>query len=276
MSDENNAREAAEQRSPESPSSPLHPPHPETPAPQRRLRPRPPKGRPKTDFMIQPDAASDETGTESTPSAQPAPTKNQRERAEKALARLREKMAQVATEFATGKINRAQFNAIYSRYNEQRQITERLLDRNPNSQAWQQVVKEGHTSFLRQHYQAHVLSYALYDNESSMPLYSLGNFKIETSLLVPMLSSFRAAASEMFGAGLKSTEIEGGRWLVFVPGRFTTSIVLFSVEPSTHQLDLVQDLHRDFERANQQALARGVRDQETLVFPQRALFERKS
>ncbi|MBN1287744.1 MAG: hypothetical protein JXB47_20255 [Anaerolineae bacterium] len=274
MRDENDSPESSERQSPgaELPSSPLHPPHPETSTPQRRLRPKPPGDRPKTDFIIK-SQVTDPTDEEIA--ADEMPTQSQRERAERALARLREKMAQVATEFATGKINRAQFNAIYSRYNEQRQITERLLERNPNSQAWRQVVKEGHTTFLRQHYQAHVLSYALYDNESSMPLYSLGNFKIETSLLVPMLSSFRAAASEMFGAGLKSTEIEGGRWLVFVPGRFTTSIVLFSVEPASRQLDLVQDLHRDFERANQQALARGVRDQETLVFPQRALVERK-
>jgi hypothetical protein len=108
-----------------------------------------------------------------------------------------------------------------------------------------------------------------------MPLYSAGGFKIDTDLLVPMLSSFRAAASEMFGAGLKSTEIEGGRWLVFVPGQLTTSIILFSREPSDRQLDLMQDLHRDFERANQQTLEAGVRNRDELVFPQRALFERK-
>jgi hypothetical protein len=201
---------------------------------------------------------------------------SQREKAEAALQHLREKMAQVATDFAAGKINRAQFHAIYSRYNEQRAITERLLERNPDSQAWQQVVKEGHTGFLLQHYEAHVLSYVLYDNESSMPIASHGRFKIDTGLLVPMLSSFRSAASEMFGAGLKSTAIEGGRWLVFVPGEFTTAIVLFSLEPAARQLDLVQDLHRDFERANRQALARGETRAGRLVFPQRALFEHNS
>ncbi len=236
-----------------------------------------PKGRPKTDFFIKPEEQqADEPSEDAGLEAEPPPSPSQRERAEQALIRLREKMAQVATEFADGKINRVQFNAIYSRYNEQRQITERLLARNPDTQAWRQVVQEGHTTFLREHYQARVLSYALYDNESSMPIYTLGNFKLDASLLVPMLSAFRSATSEMFGGGVKSTEIEGGRWLVFVPGQFTTSIVIFSLEPSKHQLDLVQDLHRDFERANQQALERGLTEQEHLVFPQRALFERKT
>jgi hypothetical protein len=290
VNDERNRREPpvqgahddSEQSTEKPPNSPLYPSASEGPSSQRRLRPNPPaRGRPKTDFIIQPgeeaddDASADEASTEPTAGASEQASASQRERAERALGRLREKMAEVATEFANGKINRAQFNAIYSRYNEQRQITERLLERNPKSQAWKQVVKEGHTSFLRQHYQAHLLSYALYDNASSMPLYSAGGFKIDTDLLVPMLSSFRAATSEMFGGGLKSTEIEGGRWLVFIPGSFTTSIILFSREPSDRQLDLMQDMHRDFERANHQILETGVHSRDELVFPQRALFKRR-
>lgn len=250
---------------PTPPRSPLHPKPPESPQPQPRLVPSPPQ-------PAQPAPAPARSAAQ--PDSAEAKAESSRRKAEAALARLREKMAQVATEFAAGKINRAQFNAIYSRYNEQRTITERLLERNPDSEAWRQVVQEGHTGFLRQHYEARVLAYALYDNESSMPIASHGHFKIETGLLVPMLSSFRAAASEMFGAGLKSTAIEGGRWLVFVPGEFTTAIVLFSLEPSALQLDRVQDLHRDFERANHQALSRGETRPERLVFPQRALFER--
>ncbi len=256
------------------PRSPLHPTPPEAPEPQHRLLPNPPPGRSQTDAPSAEAASKTETDARLPAPTEDASAKGQLRRAEDALSRLREKMAQVATEFAAGKINRAQFHAIYSRYNEQRAITERLLERNPDSQAWQQVVQEGHTGFLRQHYEARVLCYALYDNESSMPIASHGRFKIETGLLVPMLSAFRAAASEMFGAGLKSTAIEGGRWLVFVPGEFTTAIVMFSLEPSARQLDLVQDLHRDFERANRQALARGETRPDRLVFPQRALFER--
>ncbi|GAB4443345.1 MAG: hypothetical protein Kow00120_12610 [Anaerolineae bacterium] len=283
---ENPARDsegAPEEPDDNTPRSPLHPTPPGAPEPPQRLVPNPPPLRPRA-----PQTPPAESARPTPDDAERAPlpeassgaseeeraAQTQRDKVERALTRLREKMAQVATEFAAGRINRAQFHAIYSRYNEQRTITERLLERNPDSQAWQQVVQEGHTAFLRQHYEARVLSYVLYDNESSMPIASHGRFKIDTGLLVPMLSAFRSAATEMFGAGLKSTAIEGGRWLVFVPGEFTTAIVLFSLEPSARQLDLVQDLHRDFERANRQALARGEARADRLVFPQRALFER--
>lgn len=49
---------------------------------------------------------------------------------------------------------------------------------------------------------------------------------------------------------MRSTEIEGGRWLCFVTGLNTTLIVLFSVEPARLQLEMIEDLHRDFEIAN--------------------------
>src|SRR3954463_3466970 len=55
-----------------------------------------------------------------------------------ALNTLRGKMELVSDEFAQGKINRAQFNAVYKRYSEQRTIIERLLERNPDSEAWKQ------------------------------------------------------------------------------------------------------------------------------------------
>ena len=51
-----------------------------------------------------------------------------------ALNTLRRKMELVSDEFAQGKINRAQFNAVYKRYSEQRTIIERLVERNPMTQ----------------------------------------------------------------------------------------------------------------------------------------------
>jgi hypothetical protein len=48
---------------------------------------------------------------------------------------------------------------------------------------------------------------------------------------------------------------------------------MFNAEPSNAQARLVRDLHADFERANQAALARGWIVPERMVFPQRALVE---
>jgi len=173
------------------------------------------------------------------------------------LQELRSKMAQLAEDFAQGKLNRMQFQEIYAHYQKQRQAVEEALINASGPEMWQSSVRLGMTGLLRERHAAKILSYAIYDNVTSLPLGSVGTFRIDTSLLVPMLSSFRSAATEMFGAGLRSTEIEGGHWLCFVPGNFSTLIVLFSVEPARVQLTLIEDLHRDFEIANQNTLESG-------------------
>ena len=176
---------------------------------------------------------------------------------QKFLGELRGKMAELAEDFAQGKLNRMQFQEIYTHYQHQRQKIEEALISASGLDSWQSRVPMGMTGLLRERHAAKILSYAIYDNGTSLPLASMGEFRIDTSLLVPMLSSFRSAATEMFGAGLRSTEIEGGHWLCFVPGEFTTLMVLFSVEPARVQLTLIEDLHRDFEIANHAALANG-------------------
>ena len=173
------------------------------------------------------------------------------------LQELRGKMARVAEEFAQGKLNRAQFHEIYTHYQQQRAEIETVITNMPGSDAWRGAVSTGHTTTLRQRNAAQILSYSLYDNSSSLSLASGGQFKLDTDLVVPMLSSFRSATQEIFGKGMRSTEIEGGRWLCFVPGKYTTLFVVFSVEPARIQVALIQDLHRDFETAHAPSLARG-------------------
>lgn len=166
-------------------------------------------------------------------------------------------MARLAEDFAQGKLNRMQFQEIYAHYQKQRQVVEATIVGNAGAEQWPSSVAAGLTSILKARHAAKVLSYAIYDNTTSLPLASVGEFRVDTGLLIPMLSSFRSATAEMFGAGLRSTEIEGGRWLCFVPGWSTTLMVLFSVDPARVQLTLIEDLHRDFEVANRAALAAG-------------------
>jgi hypothetical protein len=82
-----------------------------------------------------------------------------------------------------------------------------------------------------------------------------------------MLSSYRAATREIFGAGMRSSQIEGGKWLCFVPGKFTTLMALFSITPSARQMVTLEELHRLFERANRNLLDRTMIDPSELVFP---------
>ncbi len=56
---------------------------------------------------------------------------------------------------------------------------------------------------------------------------------------------------------MKRIELEGGQWLCYVPGRYTTLIVVFSAEPAVTQLRTIEDSHRDFELVYKMNLSSG-------------------
>jgi hypothetical protein len=210
-----------------------------------------------------------------TASNKPLSPREQMQRAEEALINLREKMAQVAAEFAEGKLNQAQFDAIYSRYSEQRDITERLLARNPNSQAWQSVIQSGHTQFLKQHFEARVLSYAIYDQESGDAINLTGPVVMKRAQVRAVLERLRDIFQARGNPGPAQRKLEDERSVVFMPGERSVAVVIFSRVPAPAQVDRIQDIHRDFERANQHALRRRDYANSRMVFPHRALFEEK-
>ena len=109
--------------------------------------------------------------------------------------------------------------------------------------------------------------YAIYDNESGMPISTLGKFEMDPALIVPMLSSYRAATQEIFGAGMKTTTIENGRYLCFVPGELSTMMAVFTAEPAKRQLTFLEQLHRLFEKANRPTLEKQPIETDKLIFP---------
>jgi hypothetical protein len=231
--------------------SPIRPTMPDDTEPQPPLTPSPPDKTPRP----------------------PLTPREQMQRAEEALINLRQKMAGVAAEFAQGKLNQAQFDAIYGRYSEQRDITERLLARDPESQAWQSVVRSGHTGFLKQHYAARVLSYAIHDQETFRQIALTGSIQIARAQVEAALSRLRAVIEQRGNPGPALKQLGDGRCVLFMPGSLSVVIAIFSLEPSKTQIGRIEDIHRDFERANQHALH--ARDYTTsrMVFPHRALFE---
>jgi len=190
-----------------------------------------------------------------------------------ALTTLRRKMELVSDEFAQGKINRAQFNAVYKRYSEQRTIIERLLERNPDSQAWKQVIGvKGQTGFLRTHFEAQPLYFVVYRHNHFEPIMIGGKQKASEDLIKPVLTLVWSMPTRPKN-GLGRKQIGDTQWLILACGDNTATAVMFSLEPSIAQARLVRDLHADFERANHAALARGWIVPERMVFPQRALVE---
>jgi len=120
------------------------------------------------------------------------------------LERVQAKINKLAEEFANGSINRLQFQELYDHYRREQQTVKRYLDMAPDSEEWKSATSEGKSVVIRQQNVAKVLGYSVYENESGMPLNTIGDFEIEAELAVPMLSSYRTATKEIFGAGMRS------------------------------------------------------------------------
>jgi hypothetical protein len=131
---------------------------------------------------------------------------------------------------------------------------------------WRQAATEGKSMVIRQEHSARPLGFAIYENESGMPIATLGSFDLDPALMVPMLSSYREATREIFGSRMRSTQIESGRWVCFVSGAFTTLIALYNTEPASRQLQLLEETHLFFERANKPRLQQSPISVEGLVF----------
>jgi hypothetical protein len=187
--------------------------------------------------------------------------------AEAFLSKENEKVAALVNSFAEGHINRTQFQELYSHYQNKIQQVIALIESSPGTDQWKSAALEGATVIIKRKLIAQVLGFSIYNNESGMPLRSLGNFSVDPALFVPMLSSYRSATREIFGAGVRSTQIEGGQWLVFIPGTMTTTLAVFTHEPSQRQIKRLEDVHHAFEVANDTMLKNTPVAIERLVFP---------
>lgn len=203
----------------------------------------------------------------SEPPTGPPPRPTTLEESQAYLTRVEEKINRLAAEFAAGTINRGQFQELYAHYRREQQTVKRWIEMDPQSEAWKELTTEGKSVVIRQQHTAKVLGYAIYESVSGMPLKTIGEFEVEPDLFVPMLSSYRSATKEIFGAGMRSNELEGGQRLTFVPGEFTTLMALFSSDPAPKQMTALEELHLLFERANRTLLSRQPVDPDELVFP---------
>lgn len=189
------------------------------------------------------------------------------EQARNYLNKVRAKMNKLAADFNNGTINRAQFKSLYVHYEREIGTIEAMIESAPGVDGWKGAVTEGKSVQIRREHLARAEGYALYENDSGMPVSTVGRFELDPALLVPMLSSYRAATKEIFGVGMRATEIEDGRWLCFVPGEFTTMLAVFTNEPAGKQLEFLEHLHRHFELANRRLLANPPLDPSEMLFP---------
>jgi len=185
------------------------------------------------------------------------------------LNNVQEKISRIAEEFAEGQVNRAQFQELFDHYQRERRTILAWIDTTSDVPNWRELAAEGRSMIIRRQHKARVLGYAICEQQSGLPLRSIGMFEEDPELVVPMLTAYRSATEEIFGAGMRSTEIEGGRWLCFVAAEFTMLMVLFSNEPARKDLEGLDELLRTFERMNRYILRRRPIQPDDLFLPYR-------
>lgn len=219
----------------------------------------------------EPEHNSPATDDRPTQSRRPVDDAERVASAHQTLDHIRQKMESVAEEFAAGKINRAQFNAIYGHYSEKRAIIEKILERNPENDAWRQVARPGHTSFLRVHFEAKPAFYIVFRHGQQSPLiYGGAHPKEGAKQIVGVLRQLWKSSNRP-PRGLARKNMNNGYWMVVAFGEYAATIAIFSLQPSMTQSNLISDLHNDFESANRLSLRRNL-SAERMVFPQRALL----
>jgi hypothetical protein len=179
--------------------------------------------------------------------------------------KVQKKIDKLVADFARRRINSAQFQELYGHYQMEIRRIEAVAAVWPGE--WRDAAREGESVVIRRQHMATAQAYAIYENDSGLPLVTLGKFTLDPALVVPMLSSYLSATREIFGAGMRLSEIEGGQRLCFVQGEYTTLMAIFSNEPIPRQLEYLDKLHRHFEGANRPVLSSRQIDVEKLIFP---------
>lgn len=183
------------------------------------------------------------------------------------MEKVRAKENALSMRFAAGYINRKQFEELYASYQQEIRMIEQFVNGNPDSQDWRNQVSDGQSILIRRKHAAQMIGFSIYDLRTGLPLKTKGDFGVDPDLFVPMLYAYQSATREIFGGEVRLTQIQGGKWLCFIPGKQTSTIALFNNEPTQQQLKNLEQSHKVFEDANANQLRREVIDPEALVLP---------
>jgi len=188
-----------------------------------------------------------------------------------ALDQIREHLERVALDYAEGKLNSAQFNAMYSHYIEKRDLIERLVERNPESDVWRNVATSGKTTMLRQRFESRPIYYCTFARQNKSPLISAGKLSQRAAKQIHQILQV-LWRMRTWRTGVARKSMGDGLWMLLNIGEKSLTIAIFLMQPSDLQVNLVRDLHHDFEAANHISLDRGE-PADRMVFPQRALIK---
>ncbi len=185
--------------------------------------------------------------------------------AEKLIGQITEKLRVVVREFAAGEISQEQFHGIYEHYQAQMLLAAQMAAE-ADLAAKGSLPAPGETIAIRSRLAAKAKAMAIFYYATGMLLETLGDLDIPVAETAPILTEIRHEVLQ----GAKSeirTERLGKEWLLFVPGAYSVTVMLFSHQPASRQIEMIENMHCDFEKANETALKNGDIDGSKLAYP---------
>ncbi|GIL09231.1 MAG: hypothetical protein BroJett033_7420 [Chloroflexota bacterium] len=178
------------------------------------------------------------------------------------------KIQALLKEFADGKLNREQFNALYERYSGQLAVAQQAAA-SDSPAAFAEAHGGGQTTIaIKQEHMGKALGLVIYQNRTGVSVETLGDFDVSAFVISPVLNDFTRMMEAQRLIEHRTIQLDDRRWLLFAGGRYTTVVTLFRNEPSPAQVREIMRLHNDFEIANAPLLERGGQpDGRKLAYP---------
>ncbi|HLY25946.1 MAG TPA: hypothetical protein VKQ72_06380 [Aggregatilineales bacterium] len=198
--------------------------------------------------------------------------RNQIAQGQAVIEQVRTKMGKLVDEFARGDISREQFNQVYEHYQSQIVMaTQLMIDADAMKGM---TITPQETFAIKSALSAKAKAMTVYYHATGLLLEIIGDFDVPVAHISQKLNDL----SEKVSAGQKvetQAEKRGDQWLLYVPGKYSTTVMLVLHEPAARQIGIIETMHRDFELANEVALRSGHADGASLVYPFQS-FVRKS
>jgi hypothetical protein len=188
------------------------------------------------------------------------------------LDQIQGKIKKLIDEFACGELSREQFDKIYEHYQSQIMMATQMM-MEADSMAMMGNLTPGETIAIRKGLTAKAKAMTVYYYATGLLLETIGDFDAPIALLSVKLNNIAEQVRLGQKVDIFADKI-GEDWVLFVPGKYSTAVMLFSHEPAARQNGLIQSMHFDFERANETALKSGHADRSALVYPFQSFVRR--
>lgn len=193
-------------------------------------------------------------------------TLNSIEKAQAFKIQVIDKIQKLLNEYASGELNRDQFDVLYERYSGQLALAQQALESGDVLLSAQHADSQS-TIAIKNEHMGKAMGMVIYQNKNGACIETLGDIEVSAFVISPVLNEFSLLMEAGKEIEPRVVKLEEKRWVLFTGGSYSTVVTLFHNEPSPQQTREIKRLHHDFETANKGMLEKGKLDSKKLAYP---------